>query len=250
MINDVSGLSDESMAERMRGHRRRARDHAHARGAEDEGLPRLRRRRGRRPRLPRGAHGGGARSPGSRRSRSCSTPASTSRRRPPESVELLRRLPEFAQLGRPLLLAVSRKDFVGALTERPPADRDAGHARRRGRGACAAGRASSACTTWRARATICACTTRSRTARTARSSWQPSCRGRPCERRASDDRAAVRPPLRLAALRAEPARPRDRRGQRARSPTWWSCPATSPATATAASTSWRASTSTRSTASA
>jgi len=45
---------------------------------------------------------------------------------PAQSVELLRRLPEFASLGRPLLLAVSRKDFVGALTERPPADRDAG----------------------------------------------------------------------------------------------------------------------------
>ena len=45
---------------------------------------------------------------------------------PAESVELMRRLPEFAVLGRPLLLAVSRKDFVGALTERPPAARDAG----------------------------------------------------------------------------------------------------------------------------
>ncbi len=45
---------------------------------------------------------------------------------PAESVELLRRLPELAPLGRPLLLAVSRKDFVGALTERPPAGRDAG----------------------------------------------------------------------------------------------------------------------------
>jgi dihydropteroate synthase len=45
---------------------------------------------------------------------------------PAESIELLRRLPELAGLGRPLLLAVSRKDFVGALTERPPAGRDAG----------------------------------------------------------------------------------------------------------------------------
>jgi len=45
---------------------------------------------------------------------------------PAQSVELLRRLPELATLGRPLLLAVSRKDFVGALTERRPADRDAG----------------------------------------------------------------------------------------------------------------------------
>jgi dihydropteroate synthase len=45
---------------------------------------------------------------------------------PAESIELLRRLPELAELGRPLLVAVSRKDFVGALTDRPPAERDAG----------------------------------------------------------------------------------------------------------------------------
>ncbi len=45
---------------------------------------------------------------------------------PAESIELLRRLPELAELGRPLLLAVSRKDFVGVLTGRPPAARDAG----------------------------------------------------------------------------------------------------------------------------
>jgi dihydropteroate synthase len=45
---------------------------------------------------------------------------------PAESIELLRRLPELAELGRPLLLAVSRKDFVGALTGRNPASRDAG----------------------------------------------------------------------------------------------------------------------------
>jgi dihydropteroate synthase len=45
---------------------------------------------------------------------------------PAESIELLRRLPELAPLHRPLLLAVSRKDFVGALTGRPPAERDPG----------------------------------------------------------------------------------------------------------------------------
>jgi dihydropteroate synthase len=45
---------------------------------------------------------------------------------PAESIELLRRQPELAVLGGPLLLAVSRKDFVGALTGRPPAARDAG----------------------------------------------------------------------------------------------------------------------------
>ncbi len=45
---------------------------------------------------------------------------------PAESVELLRSLPRLAERGLPLLLAVSRKDFVGALTGRPPAARDAG----------------------------------------------------------------------------------------------------------------------------
>jgi dihydropteroate synthase len=45
---------------------------------------------------------------------------------PAESVELIRRLPELAELGLPLLLAVSRKDFIGALTGRPPTARDAG----------------------------------------------------------------------------------------------------------------------------
>ena len=45
---------------------------------------------------------------------------------PAESIELIRRLPELASLGHPLLLAVSRKDFVGALTERPPSQRDPG----------------------------------------------------------------------------------------------------------------------------
>lgn len=45
---------------------------------------------------------------------------------PAESIQLLRRLPELAELNRPLLMGVSRKDFLGALTARPPAGRDAG----------------------------------------------------------------------------------------------------------------------------
>jgi dihydropteroate synthase len=45
---------------------------------------------------------------------------------PAESIEILRRLPELAVLGGPLLLAVSRKDFIGALTGMAPAARDAG----------------------------------------------------------------------------------------------------------------------------
>jgi dihydropteroate synthase len=45
---------------------------------------------------------------------------------PAQSVEMLRRLDELHDLGRPLLLAVSRKDFVGAITARPPRARLAG----------------------------------------------------------------------------------------------------------------------------
>jgi dihydropteroate synthase len=45
---------------------------------------------------------------------------------PAESVALLRRLGEVRALGRPLLLALSRKDFIGAITGRPPAERLAG----------------------------------------------------------------------------------------------------------------------------
>ena len=45
---------------------------------------------------------------------------------PRDTVEVLRALPAVAALGRPLLLALSRKDFVGALTGRPPGERLAG----------------------------------------------------------------------------------------------------------------------------
>ena len=45
---------------------------------------------------------------------------------PAHTIELLRRLPEVIALGRPVLLAVSRKDFVGALTGTPPRRRLAG----------------------------------------------------------------------------------------------------------------------------
>jgi dihydropteroate synthase len=45
---------------------------------------------------------------------------------PAETVEALRSLGALTELGRPVLLAVSRKDFVGALTGRPPRERLAG----------------------------------------------------------------------------------------------------------------------------
>lgn len=45
---------------------------------------------------------------------------------PAQTVAVLRRLDAVVALGRPVLLAVSRKDFVGALTGRPPREREAG----------------------------------------------------------------------------------------------------------------------------
>jgi dihydropteroate synthase len=45
---------------------------------------------------------------------------------PAQTVEVLRALPGLQELGLPLLLAVSRKDFIGAITGRPPRARLAG----------------------------------------------------------------------------------------------------------------------------
>ncbi len=45
---------------------------------------------------------------------------------PAQTVEVLRGLDRLHGLGRPLLLAVSRKDFVGAITGRAPRERLAG----------------------------------------------------------------------------------------------------------------------------
>ncbi|MEW6475750.1 MAG: dihydropteroate synthase [Actinomycetota bacterium] len=45
---------------------------------------------------------------------------------PAQTVTVLRQLPELARFRRPILLAVSRKDFVGALTGRRPSARLAG----------------------------------------------------------------------------------------------------------------------------
>ena len=45
---------------------------------------------------------------------------------PAQTIELLRGAARLHEFGRPVLLAVSRKDFVGALTERPPRDRGPG----------------------------------------------------------------------------------------------------------------------------
>jgi dihydropteroate synthase len=45
---------------------------------------------------------------------------------PAQTIEMLRGLDQLWALGRPVLLALSRKDFVGAVTRRPPGQRTAG----------------------------------------------------------------------------------------------------------------------------
>jgi dihydropteroate synthase len=45
---------------------------------------------------------------------------------PSQTIEVMRALPELHEFGRPLLLAISRKDFVGAVTARRPRERLAG----------------------------------------------------------------------------------------------------------------------------
>jgi dihydropteroate synthase len=45
---------------------------------------------------------------------------------PAQTIRVLQHLPEVAALGYPVLVAVARKDFVGALTHRSPRQRLAG----------------------------------------------------------------------------------------------------------------------------
>jgi dihydropteroate synthase len=45
---------------------------------------------------------------------------------PAQTISLLREIGRLHELGRPVLMAISRKDFVGALTGRPPRERLAG----------------------------------------------------------------------------------------------------------------------------
>ena len=134
-VNDVSGLRDPALAERRRAHRRRAR--ASCTRAPSPSARRspttttssadveafLRERIDRRARPRRGAGAASSLDPGPDFAK---TPAQT--------VAVLRDLDRLHALGRPLLLALSRKYFLGAITRPPAGERLAGHARRRGLG--------------------------------------------------------------------------------------------------------------------
>ena len=49
---------------------------------------------------------------------------------PAQTIGLLAEVGRLHELGRPLLMAISRKDFIGALTGRAPARAPGGHAGR------------------------------------------------------------------------------------------------------------------------
>jgi dihydropteroate synthase len=67
-----------------------------------------------------------AREAGVRREQLILDPGPDFAKTPAQTVLLLRHLDRLHELGRPLLMAISRKDFVGALTGRPPRQRLAG----------------------------------------------------------------------------------------------------------------------------
>ena len=156
MVNDVSGLSDVEVADACAEAGARAGDHAHARAAQGQGASPTTTTwsptwssccaSARALAVERGVG----------EERLIFDPGIDIAKSPAESIEVLRRLPEVAELGRPLLVAVSRKDFVGALTGRAPGRarrRDAGRRghRRRRRGGHPAGarRRRARATTWR-----------------------------------------------------------------------------------------------------
>ena len=128
LVNDVSGLRDPALADVC------ARTGAalvimHTR-VEPKGTlldpGALRRRRGRRHGLPARADGGRA---GARRGAGADRARPGARLRQDARADrrgAARDASELRALGRPLLWAVSNKDFVGAITGRPPRERLAG----------------------------------------------------------------------------------------------------------------------------
>jgi dihydropteroate synthase len=125
LINDVGGLADERLAEVV--------------GASDAGLVVMHTRA-----APKQEHFPGyedamadilafleervqlALSRGVERERIVIDPGLDYAKTPQESIEALRRLGELRRLDRPILLAVSRKYFIGMLSGAPPLERLAG----------------------------------------------------------------------------------------------------------------------------
>ena len=129
IVNDVSGLRDPELA-RVCAQTGAALVVMHTRAAPKQRLqdPELLRRgrRGGRAGVPARAHRAGAPRGGGARAADRSTPAPTSPRRPRRRLSCCRTLERLHELELPLLMAISRKDFIGALTRRSPRERLAG----------------------------------------------------------------------------------------------------------------------------
>ncbi len=126
MVNDPSGLHEPEVADACAEHGA-ALVLTHTRvPPKQKGYPGLRRRGRRRPAAARRARRPGARARGGGREASCSTRASTWARPRPSPSSCCAACTSCSDLERPVLVAISRKDFIGALLGRAPAARDAG----------------------------------------------------------------------------------------------------------------------------
>ena len=130
IVNDPSGLIDPEVADVCASSGRGAGRDPHARAPEAEARAPALRRRGRRREAPPGrAARGGARGAACRTSGCWSAPARTSARTPRRRSSCCAASTSCTTLGLPVLLAVSRKDFVGALTDAAAARAAGRHAR-------------------------------------------------------------------------------------------------------------------------
>ena len=135
---------------------------AHARGARaaPAGPGPLRRRRRRGDRVPRASGSSWRVAAGCRAEQLIVDPGPDFAKTPAQTIELLREAARLHELGRPLLMAISRKDFIGALTGRAPRERLRGHARGARARRSTSARTSSACTTSPRRPTSSRCARR------------------------------------------------------------------------------------------
>ena len=76
---------------------------------------------------------------------------------PPQDLDLLHRIDEVVALGRPVLVPISNKKVLGAITGHPASGATGGHDGRDGLVPRRAARRSSGCTTWGSCGPRCRC---------------------------------------------------------------------------------------------
>ena len=236
IVNDVSGLRDPALAVVVRTDRRGAGADAHGGGAQGHAARSRDLRRTSSPTSSRScASGSRSRvSAGVGEEQLILDPGPDFAKTPAQTVAILRRLDALRGFGRPILLAASRKDFVGAITGRAPASAIRGRWRRSASGSTRAPR-SCASTTSRAPPTSSPCAPSARRARRWRR-WKASTperhpgRDPPCRPTASctghHDLSRVRARLTLDRRPLNPTRPGAHRfiSRRHSCPQFWTAP--------------------------